>query len=80
MSVQGVGTWLATSPDCRKADAHKQQCTGCQKTQNKDGEALSKNIWVRYVLADMKPTGAPLTVRDGDFSSPDGPRVTGGPK
>ena len=80
VSVQGVLTWLATSPDCRKTDPHKPQCTGCQKTQNKDGEALSKNIWKRWALAGMKPTGAPVTVSDGDFSSPDGSRGTGGPK
>ena len=30
--------------------------------------------------AGMEPAGSPVTVIDGDFSSPDGPRGTGGPK
>ena len=28
----------------------------------------------------MEPAGSPVTVRDGDFSSPDAPRGTGEPK
>ena len=30
--------------------------------------------------AGMEPAGSPVTVRDGDFSSPDAPRGTGRPK
>ena len=36
--------------------------------------------WKRWVLAGMEPAGSPVTVKDGDFSSPDAPRGTGGPK
>ena len=34
----------------------------------------------RWVSAGMEPAGLPVTVRDGDFSSPDAPRGTRGPK
>ena len=79
--------WLATSSDYIEKDLPIQQCTGGQKTaeergggRRRHGEALSRNTWNRCVLAGMEPTGSPVTVRDGDFSSPDAPRGTGGPK
>ena len=40
----------------------------------------SRKSWKRWVLAGMEPAGSPVIVRDGDFSSPDAPRGTGGPK
>ena len=47
--------------------------------QRRHGEVLSKKTRKRWVLAGMEPAGSPLTVRDGDFSSSDAPRGTGGP-
>ena len=32
------------------------------------------------VIWRMEPAGSQVTVKDGDFSSPDAPRGTGGPK
>ena len=48
--------------------------------QRKHGEAPSKKTWKRCVSVGMEPAGSPVTVIDGDFSSPDAPRRTGGPK
>ena len=71
---------------CREKDPPKQQCTGCQKMAEERGggrrrhdEAPSKTTWKRWVSAGMDPAGSPVTVKDGDFSSPDAPRGTGGP-
>ena len=44
------------------------------------GEIHSKKTWPRWVSAGMEPAGSPMTVRDGDLSSPDAPRGTGGTK
>ena len=44
------------------------------------GEVHSKKTWTRYVSASMEPAGSPVTETDGDFSSPDAPIGTGGPK
>ena len=38
------------------------------------GDVHSKKTWKRWVLAGVEPAGSPVTVRDGDFSSPDAPR------
>ena len=60
--LQGEGTWLATSSDCREKDPPIQQCTGCQKTAeergrpNKTGEAPSKKTSKRWVSAGMERT------------------------
>ena len=79
--------WLATSSDCREKDPPIQQCTGCQKTteergggQRRHGEAPSKQTWKKWVSAGIESAGSAVTVRDGDLSSPDAPRGTGGPK
>ena len=48
--------------------------------RRRHGEAHSKKTWKRWVSAGMDPAGAPVTVRDGDFSSPNAPRGTGGTK
>ena len=43
------------------------------------GEVLSQKTWKRWVSAGMEPTGSPVTVKNGDLSSPDASRGTGGP-
>ena len=72
---------LAIPSDYREKGLLIQQCAVFQKTveergggRRRHGEAPSKKTWKRLVLADMKPTGSPLTDTDEDFSSPDAPR------
>ena len=50
--------------------------------RRRHGEVHSKKTWKRWVAAGMEPAGFPVTVTvtDGDFSSPDAPRGTGGLK
>ncbi len=78
---------MATSSACREKDPHIQQYTGCQKTaeerggdRRRHGGVHSKKTWKRWVSAGMEPARSPVTVIYGDFSSPDAPRGTGGPK
>ena len=55
------------------------QCTGCQKTAEERVEAeedMAKHFQripgrEARVSADMEPEGSPVTVRDGEFSSPE---------
>ena len=44
------------------------------------GEALSKKTWKIWMSAGMETAGSPVTVKYGDFSSPDALRGTVGPK
>ena len=65
-------------------DPHIEQWTECNKSakergggRRRYGEAPSKKTWKIWVLAGMEPPGSPVTVIDGDVSSPDAPRGTG---
>ena len=57
-------------------------------SRKKEGEAeedMAKHLKRRpgrygSLIAGMEPAGSPVTVRDGDYSSPDAQRGTGGPK
>ena len=51
-----------------------------QKTAEEDMAKYIERRPVRSVSSGMERAGSPVTVRDGDFSSPDAPRGTGGPK
>ena len=48
-----------------------------RKLKKTYGKVNSKT-WKRWVSTGMEPAGSPVTVRDGDFSSPDAQRGTGG--
>ena len=48
--------------------------------RRRHAEIHSEKTWRRWVSTGMDPAGSPVTATDGDFSSPDAPRGTGGPK
>ena len=73
-------TWRYTRPHGSELGARRRQKNTKRGGRRSCGEVLSKKTWKRWVLAGMEPAGSPVIARDGDFSSPDAPRGTSGPK
>ena len=75
---QGEGKWLATS-----SDPTTLQCAGWRRKMGRAKKTLRSTF--QEELEEMgvswhRPAGSPVTESDGDFSSPDAPRETGGTK
>ena len=74
---QRGGKWLATSSNCREKDPPVQQYrpTGRRKRMR------PKKTWRRNISRKRwESAGSPVTEIDGDLSSPNAPRETGGTK
>ena len=57
-----------------------EDCRRKREGRRRHGEVLSKNTCKRWLSAGTEPAGSPVTVRDGDFQSPDALRATCGPR